>query len=118
MQVIAVGKIKEYLQQSLPQFLKPVLFISTEYYPGCPKCSSVAIPYYVELKEFADVKLMEKNALRKFVSLQNHKFPFPVIFSPHEKSPAPNKLYIGTRETGMGSELAILKLEFSPSKEK
>ncbi|UYP44974.1 hypothetical protein NEF87_001259 [Candidatus Lokiarchaeum ossiferum] len=118
MQLIAMGKIKEYLLQHLPHFFKPVLFISTRFYPGCPKCSSMAIPYYVELKEFNDVVMMEqKNSAGKFLPLHNHKFPFPVIFSPDQNSPLPSKIFVGTRDTGMGSELAILKLDFSPSKE-
>lgn len=114
MQIIAMGKIKEYLISHLPYFSKPSLLISTSYFPGCSKCSSAAIPYYVELKELGDVEMMTKNSPQDFLSLPNHKFPFPVFLSPDQNSPLPIKIVIGTRDTGMGSELAILKIEFSP----
>ena len=51
MEIIAMGELHEFLQNNLPKFEDPVIFISSDYIPGCPKCNSSTNVYYITLTE-------------------------------------------------------------------
>ncbi len=35
MEIIAMGELRAYLKTELPKFDDPVIFISTNFFPGC-----------------------------------------------------------------------------------
>ena len=94
MEIIATGELRRYLKENLPKFDQPIIFISTDFIPGCPKCNSSATVYYI--------RMQEKSALPEgptVIKVKNHKFPIDVYINhPLEKGP-PRKVVIGTRES-------------------
>ncbi|GAG65607.1 unnamed protein product, partial [marine sediment metagenome] len=51
MEIIAMGELREFLKINLPKFKDPVIFISSKFIPGCPKCNSSTSVYYITLTE-------------------------------------------------------------------
>jgi len=46
-----MGELRIFLKEQLPKWKDPVIFISSDFIPGCPKCNSSATVYYIKLTE-------------------------------------------------------------------
>ena len=110
MQIIAMGKIKEYLISHLPNFTEPTLLISSTYYPGCSKCQSAANSFYVELLEMNKINHTIRADGNRPIKLIDHTFPFPVYYFSSIDQQIPSKVVVGTRLTSLELELAVLKI--------
>lgn len=87
-----MGELREYLQEALPNFGDPVIFISTDFIPGCPKCNSSATVYYITLMERKEIP--EDQNVEK---AENHKFPIDIFINyPYIKG-KPKQIVIGTK---------------------
>ena len=73
MEIIATGELPEFLQNNLPKFEDPIIFISSDFIPGCHKCNSSTSVYYIKLTERSFIP--SESNLQK---AQNHKFPIDV----------------------------------------
>jgi hypothetical protein len=73
MEIIAMGELHEFLQNDLPKFEDPVIFISSDYIPGCPKCNSSTSVYYITNTK----KTLIPNEGNLYKA-QNHKFPVDI----------------------------------------
>ena len=74
MQVIAIEKMKEFLQANLRLFDDPVLVITSEYYAGCSHCNSDATIFRPELVDRNN--LGEEKNLHQ---ITDHKFPCDIF---------------------------------------
>jgi len=105
MQVVAIGKMKEFLQANLHLLDNPVLFISSEYYAGCPNCNSAATIFRPEL--------LDRKSLGEIDHLHqvtDHKFPFDVFIKIPENGEMPTRIVVGTRPAGSEWELVIRQI--------
>ena len=92
MEVIATGELRDFLKTNLPKFEDPVIFISSKFIPGCPKCNSSASVYYITLTERSLI-LREEN-LEKAMK---HKFPIDIYIQTPVQKAKPSKFVIGTK---------------------
>jgi len=68
-----MGELREFFVKNLPKFDDPVIFISSEFIPGFPKCNSSTSVYYI--------KLTERNLIpsdRNLEKATKHKFPIEI----------------------------------------
>ncbi|MHA1931994.1 MAG: hypothetical protein ACW96X_05610 [Promethearchaeota archaeon] len=105
MEVIAIGEMREFLQENLPKFKDPVIFISSEFIPGCPKCNSSATVYYITLTE-RDLIPHEGN-LEKAIK---HKFPIDIYVQYPVQKPKPKKFVIGTKRSNGKLEMMFRRV--------
>jgi len=103
MEIIAMGEMREFLKSELPKFKDPIIFISSEFIPGCPMCQSDATVYYITL--------IERNSIPNeynVIKAENHKFPIDVFVNYPLERDIPKQFVIGTKES-MGELKMILR---------
>ena len=94
MEIIAVGELREFFTINLPKFEDPVIFISSEYFPGCPKCNSSTSVYYL--------RLTERNMIPSEGNLEKakkHKFPIDIYVQYPVLKGKPTQFVIGTKKS-------------------
>jgi hypothetical protein len=94
MEIIAMGEMREYLKINLPKFKDPVIFISSEFIPGCPMCNSSTSVYYLTLTERKLIP--SKSNVEK---TRNHKFPIDIYVEYPVQIGKPKQFVIGTKES-------------------
>ena len=94
MEIIAMGELREFFTINLPKFEDPVIFISSEYFPGCPKCNSSTSVYYL--------RLTERNMIPSEGNLEKakkHKFPIDIYVQYPVLKGKPTQFVIGTKKS-------------------
>jgi len=89
-----MGELRTYLKNHLPKYRDPVIFISSDFIPGCPKCNSSATVYYIKLTE-KELIPNEPNV----VKAEQHKFPIDIYVKYPLMKGVPKKIVIGTKES-------------------
>ncbi|TFF96441.1 MAG: hypothetical protein EU544_00630 [Promethearchaeota archaeon] len=103
--VIAMGELRSFLQENLPHYEDPVVYISSDFIPGCPKCNSSATVYYVKLEERSSIPSDSNVA-----NVKNHKFPIDIFVKyPVLKGP-PQQIVIGTKETKGETQMILRRV--------
>ncbi|MHA2399508.1 MAG: hypothetical protein ACXADU_11550 [Promethearchaeota archaeon] len=92
MEVIAMGELREFFKINLPKFEDPVIFISSEFIPGCPKCNSSASVYYIKLTERDLIPMVETTE-----RAEKHKFPIDIYVQYPLQKRKPKQFVIGTK---------------------
>ncbi|MFO8020227.1 MAG: hypothetical protein R6U96_16505 [Promethearchaeia archaeon] len=105
MEVIAMGKMRAYLQSHLSNFKDPVIFISSDFIPGCPKCDSGATVYYIKLVERDSVD-SDQNTEK----VEKHKFPIDIFINYPTVQGRPQKIVIGTKKRNGKLHMIIRRL--------
>lgn len=105
MEIIAMGELREYLKTNLPKFEDPVIFISSKFIPGCPKCNSSTSVYYITLTE-RNLIPREEN-LEKAIK---HKFPIDIYIQSPVQKPTPRKFVIGTKKSNGTLEMILRRI--------
>ena len=94
MEIIAMGELREFFTINLPKFEDPFIFISSEYFSGCPKCNSNTSVYYL--------KLTERNLIPSEGNLEKakkHKFPIDIYVQYPVLKGKPRQFVIGTKKS-------------------
>ena len=89
-----MGELREFFMINLPKFEDPVIFISSEYFPGCLKCNSSSSVYYL--------KLTERNLIpseRNLEKVKKHKFPIDIYVQYPVLKGKPMQFVIGTKKS-------------------
>ena len=105
MEIIAMGELREYFTINLPKFEDPVIFISSEFIPGCPKCNSSASVYYLQLTE--------RNLIPNIGNLdkaEKHKFPIEIYVQYPLLKGKPKQFVIGTKKSNGALEMVLLRI--------
>ena len=105
MEIIAMGDLREFLNSNLPKFEDPVIFISSEFIPGCPKCNSSASVYYLQLTE--------RNLIPSEVNLEKaekHKFPIDIYVQYPVLKGKPKQFVIGTKKSNGMLEMVLSRI--------
>jgi hypothetical protein len=105
MEIIAMGELRSYLKTHLPNFEDPVIFISSDFIPGCPKCNSDATVYYIKLTERKEIP-KEGNVIRA----ENHKFPVDIYVKYPLVKGKPKKIVIGTKKSKDGIKMILRRI--------
>ncbi len=105
MEVIATGELREFFTLNLPKFEDPVIFISSEFIPGCPKCNSSASVYYLQLTE-RNMIPREGN----LVKAEKHKFPIDIYVQYPVLKGKPKQFVIGTKQSKDKLEMVLLRI--------
>jgi hypothetical protein len=95
MEIIAMGELRPYLKAELPKFDDPVIFISSDFIPGCPMCNSGAAVYYIKLVERKYVPINEENVEKA----DYHKFPIDIYVKHSPQKGKPKKFVVGTKRS-------------------
>ncbi len=105
MEIIAMGELREFFTINLPKFEDPVIFISSEFIPGCPKCNSSASVYYLQLTE--------RNLIPNIGNLdkaEKHKFPIDIYVQYPVLKGKPKQFVIGTKKSNGTLEMVLLRI--------
>ena len=105
MEIIATGELREFFTINLSKFEDPVIFISSEFIPGCPKCNSSASVYYLQLTE--------RNLIPNEGNLEKaekHKFPIDIYVQYPVLKGKPKQFVIGTKESKEKLEMVLLRI--------
>ena len=105
MEIIAMGELREFFTINLPKFEDPVIFISSEFIPGCPKCNSSTRVYYI--------KLTERNLIPREDNLEKakeHKFPIDIYVQYPVQKGKPKQVVIGTRNSNGTLEMVLNRI--------
>jgi len=105
MEIIAMGELREFFMLNLPKFEDPVIFISSEFIPGCPKCNSSASVYYLQL--------IERNMIPSEGNLEKaekHKFPIDIYVQYPVLKGKPKQFVIGTKKSDEILEMVLLRI--------
>ena len=105
MEVVATGELREFFTINLPKFEDPVIFISSEFIPGCPKCNSSASVYYLQLTE--------RNLIPSEWNLEiaeKHKFPIDIFVLYPVLKGKPKQFVIGTKKSKHELEMVLLRI--------
>lgn len=89
-----MGELREFFTVNLPKFEDPVIFISSEFIPGCPKCNSSTSVYYI--------KLTERNLIPSEENLEKaekHKLPIDIYVQYQVLKGKPRQFVIGTKKS-------------------
>ena len=100
-----MGELREYLKANLPEFKDPVVFISSKFIPGCPKCDSSTSVYYITLTE--------RNSVPNEINIekaQKHKFPIDIYVQYTIQKGKPKQLVIGTKRTNQKLQMILRKV--------
>ena len=89
-----MGDLREFLKGELPKFEDPVIYISSEFIPGCPMCDSSATVYYITLTER---KLIPSEGIVE--KAEKHKFPIDIFVTYPVQKGKPKQFVIGTKES-------------------
>ena len=107
MQIIALEEVREYLKYNLPKYNDPIILISTDYFPGCPKCNSAASVYHVQMIEQG---MLEKYG--KVEEIEEHKFPVRVFVKTPLARGKPKSLVLGSKRTNGKLFLAVRNIKY------
>ena len=105
MEIIAMGELREFFTINLPKFEDPVIFISSEFIPGCPKCNSSTSVYYI--------KLTERNLITNKGNLEKaekHKFPIDIYVQYQVLKGKPKQIVIGTKKSNGTLEMVLNRI--------
>ena len=105
MEIIAMGEMREFLKINLPKFEDPVIFITSDFIPGCPMCNSSATVYYLQLTE--------RNLISSEISpedAQNHKFPIDIYVKYPPQKGKPKQFVIGTKKSNGNLEMVLNRI--------
>ena len=105
MEIIAMGELHEFFKMNLPKFEDPVIFISSEFIPGCPKCNSSTSVYYL--------KLTERNLIPSEGNLEKaekHKFPIDIYVQYPVQKGKPTQFVISTKKSIGTLEMVLLRI--------
>ncbi len=105
MEIVAMGELREFFTINLPNFEDPIVFISSEFIPGCPKCNSSASVYYLQLTE--------RNLIPSEGNLEkakNHKFPIDIYVQYHVLKGIPKQFVIGTKKSKDKLEMVLVRI--------
>ncbi len=105
MEIIAMGELREFFTINLPKFEDPVVFISSEFIPGCPKCNSSASVYYITLTE--RILIPSEGNLEKATK---HKFPIDIYVQYPVLKGKPKQFVIGTKKSKGTLEMVLLRI--------
>jgi hypothetical protein len=105
MEIIGMGELRTFLTTHLPSYEDPVIFISSDFIPGCPKCNSSATVYYIKLAERGSI-LDEQNVIKA----EKHKFPIDIYVKYPVMKGAPQKIVIGTKESKDGLKMILRRV--------
>ena len=105
MEIIAMGELREFFTINLPKFEDPVIFISSEFFLGCPKCNSSSSVYYL--------KLTERNLIPSKGNLEKakkHKFPIDIYVQYPVLKEKPAQFVIGTKKSNGTLEMVFHRI--------
>ncbi|MBD3254656.1 MAG: hypothetical protein GF383_06160 [Candidatus Lokiarchaeota archaeon] len=105
MEIIATGELREYFKSHLPEFDDPVIYISSEFIPGCPKCNSSTAVYYIKLKERADLAINSNT-----VKAKNHRFPVDIYVKYTILKGKPKQIVIGSKRSGGKLQMVLRRI--------
>jgi len=105
MEIIAMGELREFFMINLPKFEDPVVFISSEFIPGCPRCNSSTSVYYLQLTERNLIP--SENNLEK---TEKHKFPIDIYVQYPVLKGKPKQFVIGTKKLNGILEMVLLRI--------
>ena len=108
MEIIAMGELREFFTINLPKFEDPVIFISSEYFPGCPKCNSGASVYYLKLTERNLIPSEESEG--NLEKAKTHKFPIDIYVKYPVLKGKPTKFVIGTKKSKGTIEMVLHRI--------
>ena len=100
-----MGELPEFFTINLPKFEDPVIFISSEFIPGCPKCNSSTSVYYLQLTE--------RNLIPNEGNLEKakkHKFPIDIYVQYPVLKGKPKQFVIGTKKLNGILEMVLLRI--------
>ena len=100
-----MGELPKFLQNNLPKFEDPVIFISSDFIPGCPKCNSSTSVYYITLTE--RTLIPSESNLHK---AQNHKFPIDIYVKCPVQTGKPKQFVIGTKKSNGKLEMVLRRI--------
>ena len=100
-----MGELPEFLQNNLPKFEDPVIFISSDFTPGCSKCNSSTSVYYITLTERTSIP--SENYLLK---AQSHKFPVDIYVNYPVQTGKPKQFVIGTKQSKGKLEMVLRRI--------
>lgn len=105
MEVIATGELREYLKNNLAKFEDPVIYISSKFIPGCPRCNSSTSVYYIILTE--RMLIPREDNLEKAIK---HKFPIDVYIQTPVQKAKPSKFVVGTKISKGSLEMILRRI--------
>lgn len=108
MEIIAMGELREFFKINLPKFEDPVIFISSEYFPGCPKCNSSSSVYYLNLTERNMIP--SEGSERNLEKVKNHKFPIDIYVKYPVLKGKPTQFVIGTKKSNEALEMIFHRI--------
>ena len=100
-----MGELHEFLKYNLSKFEDPVIFISSDFIPGCPKCNSSTSVYYITLTE--RTLIPSEGNLQK---AQNHKFPIDIYVNYPVQKGIPKQFVIGTKKSNGKLEMVLRRI--------
>jgi len=100
-----MGELREFFTINLPKFEDPIIFISSEFIPGCPKCNSSTSVYYIKLTE-RNLIPSEKNLEKA----EKHKFPIDIYVQYPILKGKPKQFVIGTKNSNGTLEMVLLRI--------
>ena len=106
MEIIAMGDLREFFTINLPKFEDPVIFISSEFFPGCPKCNSSTSVYYL--------KITERNLIPSEGNLEKakkHKFPIDIYVQYPVLKGKPTQFVIDTKKSKGILEMVLHRIK-------
>ncbi len=89
-----MGELREYLRINLPQYQDPIIFISSDFIPGCPMCNNSTSVYYIQLTE--------RNLIPTEVNVEkaeHHIFPIDIYVKYPLQKGKPRRFVIGTKKS-------------------
>ena len=105
MEIIVTGELLEVFLINLPKFEDPVIFISSEYFPGCSKCNSSTNVYYLKLTER---KLIPRE--ENLEKIKKHRLPIDIFIQYPVLSGRPTQFVIGTKKSKDGLEMVFRRI--------
>ena len=109
MEIIAMGELREFFTINLPKFEDPVIFISSEFFPGCPKCNSSTSVYYLKLTERNLIPSEESE--RNLEKAKKHKFPIDIYVQYQLLKGKPTQFVIGTKKSKGNLEMVLHRIK-------
>ena len=100
-----MGEMREFLKINIPKFEDPVIFISSEFIPGCPKCNSSTSVYYITFTERNLIPINDNTE-----KAEKHKFPIDIYVKYPVQKSKPKHFVIGTKKVKGKLEMVIRRI--------
>ena len=100
-----MGELREFFTLNLPKFEDPVIFISSDFIPGYPRCNNSTSVYYI--------KLTERNLIPSEGNLERaekHKFPIDIYVQYQVLKGKPTQIVIGTKKSNGTLEMVLNRI--------